>query len=82
MVLVALHFILLPCVVASVVLTWLYQPLYVALLFTISFANLMFTRAECVLTNLENKIRKRLGLPKIRGFVARYIFMRTEPPVG
>ncbi len=48
-------------------------PWYVSLPLCTSIVTVAFSHDNCVLTNLENKYREKLGWPKIRGFVGHYI---------
>lgn len=53
-------------------------PWYVAAPLISFIVNLTFTPVSCPLTKLENKIRKKMGLPEIRFFVAHYFLRRIR----
>ena len=45
----------------------------VALPLCVIIVNFMLARIHCPLTDLENVLRGRLGMPKIKGFIGYYI---------
>lgn len=49
-------------------------PWYVSLPIITLILSLIYNRnAVCLLTHIENKLRKKQGLPEIKGFVRHYI---------
>lgn len=74
-VLVVLHIILVIGVFSSFFILPIYTSWYIALPVMTFIWFFSTTRVECQLTNLENAIRKKLGMKKIGGFVGFY-FMR------
>jgi len=80
--LVAMHMILVVATVASFFIVPFYTPWYVALPIMIYIGNLMFTHGECPLTNLENHIRRALGMKRIGGFVGHYLFRPAKNLLG
>ena len=71
--LVVTHYVLVLSVGLAFVLLPFLAPWYIALplmTFIVFFAS---NRVECQLTNLENIIRKRLGLRRISGFIGHYM---------
>lgn len=73
--LVVLHIILVIAVVSSFFILPFFSPWYIAVPCMTFIWFFSTTQVECKLTNLENIIRKRLGLKKIGGFVGHY-FMK------
>jgi len=72
--LVIVHFILVCAISLSFLILPFYADWYVAvpcMAFIFFFAT---TRVDCQLTNLENKIRVRLGKKRIGGFIGFYMF--------
>lgn len=74
-VLVVFHILLVIGVLLSFFILPVYAPWYLALPLMTFIWFFSTTRVECQLTNLENVIRKRLGMKKIGGFVGAY-FLR------
>lgn len=70
--LVALHILLVFGVLGSFFILPVYAPWYLALPSMTFIWFFSTTRVECQLTNLENVMRKRLGMKKIGGFVGHY----------
>jgi hypothetical protein len=69
---VAVHMVLLFAnVLAFLVLPFL-APWYVAVPLTTFLFFFVTTRQECQVTNLENRLRQRLGKRRINGFVGHY----------
>jgi hypothetical protein len=71
-VLVVFHVLLVIGVLGSFFILPIYAPWYLALPSMTFIWFFSTTRVECQLTNLENVIRKRLGMKKIGGFVGNY----------
>jgi hypothetical protein len=71
--LVTIHIIL----VIAFFIAFFLLPFYTSWIIAVPLMTFIFffstTRVDCQLTNLENYIRKRLGLKKIGGFVGTYI---------
>lgn len=55
-------------------------PWYIAFPLLTYLINLIFTSERCLLTKLENKIRSKLGLEQIKGFLGYYINRFMYPP--
>lgn len=53
-----------------------YIPWYVSIACCTAIFWVSTTREECYLTKLENKIRMKLGLPPIKGFIKHYLLRR------
>lgn len=70
--LVTLHIILVIMVVVSFFVLPFLAPWYVAIPCMTFIWFFSTTRVDCQLTNLENYIRRKLGLKKIGGFVGFY----------
>lgn len=58
---------------AMFIIAWA-APWYVALPVITLIINLMFSPITCPLTKLESKIRRSLGMPEIKFFIAHYFF--------
>ena len=58
------------------------EPWYVALPICSVVFFLTFGRFECPLTRLENKIRRKLDMEEIRGFVKHYIVKPIREKLG
>lgn len=71
-ILVVLHVILVFGELGSFFILPFYTPWYVALPTMTFIWFFSTTKVECKLTNLENVMRKRLGMKKIGGFVGHY----------
>lgn len=71
---VSAHFILVLGVFASFFILPFNSPWFVSLPLCVFIVNLMFARIHCPLTDLENWIRGKLGMPKIKGFVGHYFW--------
>lgn len=73
--LVAMHIILVITVATSFCILPFFAKWYIAVPLMTFIVFFSTTRIECQLTNMENKMRKRLGLKRIGGFVGFY-FLR------
>lgn len=73
--LVVVHIILVIAVATSFCLLPFFAEWYIAVPLMTFIVFFSTTRIECQLTNLENRMRKRLGLKRIGGFVGFY-FLR------
>jgi hypothetical protein len=51
---------------------------YVSLPLISFIVMLMTNNIKCGLTILENKIRTKLGMPRIKGFVGHYFFKKND----
>jgi hypothetical protein len=72
--LVGVHMLIVIINVISLVLLPFLTPFYVATPICSLLVNFMFNRnMTCPLTDLENSLREKLGLPKIKGFIGHYI---------
>jgi len=71
--LVGAHLTLVFAVIVSFFLLPFYAPWYIALPLMAFIWFFSTTSVECKLTQLENVIRKRLGLKRIGGFVGHYL---------
>lgn len=58
--------------VAAIFCVWHHAPWPIALPIDTFLLGLLFTRVECPATNLENRLRRALGLREIKGFVGHY----------
>jgi hypothetical protein len=72
--LVVLHILLVIMVFGSFFVLPFLSPWYIALPCMTFIWFFSTTRVDCQLTNLENFMRKKLGLKKIGGFVGHYFF--------
>lgn len=72
--LVILHIILVIMVFISFFVLPFLSPWYIAIPCMTFIWFFSTTRVDCQLTNLENFMRKKLGLKKIGGFVGHYFF--------
>jgi len=72
-VLVVVHYVLVLGVGLSFILLPFLASWYIALPLMTFIVFFSSTRVECQLTNLENVMRKRLGLRRIGGFVGHYM---------
>lgn len=71
--LVFIHIIVVLCNVAAFFVLPFSEPWYVALPLCSFLLLLSFSRDQCPLTRLENKLRRKLGLTPIRGFIGHYL---------
>jgi len=76
--LVIFHVMLVIGVLGSFFILPVYAPWYLALPSMTFIWFFSTTRVECQLTNLENVIRKRLGMKRIGGFVGFYFYHPTR----
>ncbi|MBP7209610.1 MAG: DUF2784 family protein [Paludibacteraceae bacterium] len=71
-----LHLILLIINVVSIFILPFKTPWYVSVPLVTWLVALATNPIRCLLTDLENKIRERLNMPKIKGFIKHYILRR------
>jgi hypothetical protein len=71
--LVAIHFVLVVGMAASFLILPFYAPWYVALPLCAFIWFFATSRVDCKLTDLENLMRRRLGMKRIGGFVGHYM---------
>lgn len=81
-VLVVFHILM----VIAVFLAFFILPIYASWYISVPLMTFIFffstTRVECQLTNLENNMRKKLGLKKIGGFVGHYFLRPVKIMLG
>jgi hypothetical protein len=71
---VVVHFILVILNVCSLfILPFSGLSLWITVPIETYLVNLLFTNTPCTLTNLENRLRRRLGMKEIRGYVGHYL---------
>lgn len=75
---VASHYVLLLFLIASIPMLFIYEPWYVSVPVVVWIVNLMTLPVKCPLTTLENMLRRKAGLPTIRGFVSRWILFKER----
>ncbi len=76
---VAAHYALFIGLMASPVPLFLYTPWYVSVPLVSWVINIATLRGlRCPLTELENYIRRKMGIPEIKGFVSRWILFRER----
>jgi hypothetical protein len=80
--LVALHMAVIFGILVSFCVLPFKADWYVALPLMVYILSLLFTRVECPLTNLENKVRQKLGMKRIGGFVGHYIVKHIKVKLG
>lgn len=61
---------------ASSVLSVLYQPWYMAFLMVVVVARICTSRDKCVLTELENSLRVRSGMEPLDGGFLNHYYVR------
>lgn len=71
-----LHLILLIINVVSIFILPFKTPWYISVPLVTWLVALATNPIRCLLTDLENKIRERLNMPKIKGFIKHYILRR------
>lgn len=71
--LVAAHLALVVGITISFLILPFLAPWYIAMPLMVFVFFFSTTRVECQLTNLENRLRRRLGMKKIGGFVGFYL---------
>lgn len=76
--LVVLHIILVITVVLSFFILPFLSPWYIAVPCMTFIWFFSTTKVDCQLTNLENIMRKRLGIKRIGGFVGHYFLRPTK----
>lgn len=81
-ILVIVHIILIILVLASFLILPFYAPWYIATPVMVFIWFFSTTKVECHLTNLENYMRKNLGLKKIGGFVGHYFLKPIKIMLG
>lgn len=74
---VTFHFGLVLVLASCAVVAPLQAPWYVGLPILVFVAQQFFGN-RCPITNLENRIRRSLGMPEIRGFIGYYILRRPR----
>lgn len=75
---VVAHYTLFFALVLSAPYLLIYEAWYVAIPVVVWLINLMAMPVRCPLTTLENKFRALAGMPKINGFVSRWILFREK----
>jgi hypothetical protein len=67
------HYLVVLANVISFFAAPLVLPWYIAISIMSGIVSLLTNRNPCPLTTLENKIRERLGMPRIKGFIKHYV---------
>ena len=80
--LVAFHFLVIIGNLAAFFILPFEVKWYISLPIMSFIARLALTTQPCPLTNFENKLRKKLGKPKISTFVAHYILRKKRGKNG
>jgi hypothetical protein len=75
---VSFHFLVVIFNVLSMFFLAFCEKWYVSLPLISFIVMLMTNNVKCGLTILENKIRVKLGMPRIKGFVGHYFFKKDE----
>lgn len=75
---VALHYVLFFFLIASIPMLLIYEPWYVSVPVVVWLINLATLPVRCILTTWENRIRTKLGMPKINGFVSKHLLFRDK----
>lgn len=71
--LVIVHFAMVLVNIVSLFILPMYAPWYIAMPVDTYLINLTFTRMPCAATNLENRLRRLLGMKEIGGFIGHYV---------
>jgi hypothetical protein len=74
---VILHFVFLIFNAISLIILPFKTPFYIWLPLMTWLVALVTNPIKCMITSLENKLRKKLGMPEIKGFVYHYILRRS-----
>lgn len=75
---VLIHYTLFFALILSAPYLVLYEAWYVSIPVVVWLVNLMTLPVRCPLTTLENRLRALAGMPKINGFVSRWILFREK----
>ncbi len=70
---IAFHFLIIVINIFSFFTLPFATPWYVAVPIMVYIANAVGTSVPCALTGLENRLRRRLGMPPIRYFIKHYL---------
>lgn len=70
---VVIHYLVVVSNVISCFIIPFIFPWYVAVSIISGIVSLLTTRNSCPLTDLENKLRKKLGMKPIKGFIKAYV---------
>lgn len=71
------HYLLFGGLLASIPFVLIYEPWYVSIPIVSWLINIGSLRGlRCPLTELENYLRRKIGLPEIKGFVSKYILLK------
>lgn len=76
--LVAAHYALLLVLAASIPMLLVYSPWYVSIPLVVWIINLFTLPVRCVLTTLENRLRAKIGLPRITGFFKHWVLWERK----
>ena len=71
--LVTAHALLVIFMALCIPLLIMLEPPYVSIPLSVWIINLATLPVRCPLTSLENKLRKKVGLPTIGGFISYYV---------
>lgn len=71
--LIVVHLLLVFANIASLFILPFAAPFYISLPVCSLLVNFMFNQSVCPLTKLENRLRRMVGWPEIRGFVGHYL---------
>ena len=72
------HYVLVAVLASAIPMLAMYTPWYISVPVIVWLLNLFTLPVRCPLTTLENFFRERAGMPKIRGFVSRWILFREK----
>lgn len=70
---VTFHYLVFVAFLLTSIMSFFQLPWYIALTINALIFRVIFSRAECPLTTLENNIRKKLNMPVSKGFLTDYI---------
>lgn len=82
MVVVLFHIYVVLANIAAMFLLPFWTRWYVSIPLVSLLVQLMFTRVECPLTNIENKLRLKLGFKRISGFVGHYLYKPVRKAIS
>jgi len=75
---IVVHSLVLLSMLVAVPMLILYEPWYVSLPLLVWMLNLLTMPFRCPLTSVENYFRTKIGLPKINGFISKYVLRRGK----
>lgn len=71
--LIGLHYVVLGLVTIAAITSFSHFPFPIAAAFCVMCIRIGSSRSPCPLTDMENKVRKIIGLPTIKSFITTFL---------